>query len=71
MTFILQLFMTALVAAVTRATGHNDIRPLTGQRVTTGIVQEAGMGQGGRGAQEEQTKSAAVSPWQTARAGSL
>lgn len=61
MTFILHLFMTALVATVTRATGHNDIRPLIGQRVTTGMSQEAGMGQGGRGAQEEQTKSAAVS----------
>lgn len=61
MTFILHLFMTAPVATVTRATGHNDIRPLIGQRVTTGMIQEAGMGQGGRGAQEEQTKSAAVS----------
>lgn len=46
MAFILQLFMTALAAAVTRATGHNDIRPLTGQRVTTGIMQGAGTGQG-------------------------
>lgn len=61
MTFILHLFMTALVATVTRATGHNDIRPLIGQRVTTGMIQEAGMGQGGRGAQEGQTQSAAVS----------
>lgn len=61
MTFILHLLMTALVAAVTRATGHNDIRPLIGQRVTTGMIQEAGMGQGGRGAPEEQTESAAVS----------
>lgn len=61
MTSILHLLMTALAAAVTRATGHNDIRPLIGQRVTSGMIQEAGMGQGGRGAQEEQTKSAAVS----------
>lgn len=32
MTFILHVFMISLVAAVTRATGHDDIRPLTGQK---------------------------------------
>lgn len=32
MTFILHLFMISLVAAVTRATGHDDIRLLMGQK---------------------------------------
>lgn len=32
MTFILHLFMKSLVAAVTSATGHDDIRPLMGHK---------------------------------------
>lgn len=32
LTFILPLFMMSLAATVTRATGHNDIRLLTGQK---------------------------------------
>ena len=32
MTFILHLFMISLAAAVARAMGHDDIRPLMGQK---------------------------------------
>lgn len=61
MASILRLFMISLVAAETRATGHDDIRPLMGQEGDNGMIQESGTGQGGRGGREEQTRAAAVS----------